>query len=630
MFAKGAWLPQWQKRKLGSGLADAAQRLGATMLITEFYKGFGRKIEQEVWPDLAGFVQRCHERGIKVWGYAQGCSLFYEMLGEEIPHWKNWAARKWDGSLGTFANTYFRCAPCLNSEEFGGYFAGVVNDGIDIVGLDGVHLDNSYYEHCWCERCSALFREWLDQRGDLEERTGIRTAKHIIPPPFPGKNWAGLDPLQILWLEFGVETRLRFFRRLSEHIKARHPGIIISGNPGLPRGDAFRMLRCVEPSREHEAFDFFCTENGNQPRIEGGWIGTQAEAHLLAEAGKYRTFVTSWRTRESTVLPPHPPGGVWAGLAEEFSFDGVLGNNWAFRPAGEGDRFWIEEQPEMEASFTEALSYFKSLQAAVGGGRRKTYAEVAIWYDAYSASIFGNSEVRLNIALQQYLLRHGIPFLFALPGAPLPSSIRTLVVFHVGALSDARLSEIHSFGATPGRTVWMAGYSGRTDEWFVPRERSSLQSIRRQEGIVWTEGYGDHWHEAFSQPAARHSDSSAYFETQRDSLQAADNAVCDAFFQTEHFQTAMRFDRPPHVLVHSQTDEAGRLFFHFRDQSGSGDLIEGVKIHFLDAQDAHATARVFSPGREAQSLPLGPILSVPPFAHYSLVLVENSVRPPAG
>ena len=70
-FGKGAWLPEWERRKFSHEMIDEAAKLGATVLVTEFFKGFGRRLEQETWPQLSAFVGYAHERGLKVWGYAR-------------------------------------------------------------------------------------------------------------------------------------------------------------------------------------------------------------------------------------------------------------------------------------------------------------------------------------------------------------------------------------------------------------------------------------------------------------------------------------------------------------------------------------------------------------------------------
>ena len=96
----------------------------------------------------------------------------------------------------------------------------------------------------------------------------------------------------------------------------------------------------------------------------------------------------------------------------------------------------------MAEAFCEARTFFHDLDVLVASDSQRTWAEVAVLHDPFSASLFGNGEIRLNLALHQYLLRRGIPFHIVLPGKPLPESARVLVAFHVGALSAERLAEM--------------------------------------------------------------------------------------------------------------------------------------------------------------------------------------------
>lgn len=628
-FGKGAWLPEWEKRKFSNELIDAALDLGATVLITEFLKGFGRKLEEENWPKLKDFVDRCHDRGLKVWGYAQARSLYFETLANEVENWENWTAKNQDGTRQVFAQNYYRCAPCLTSASYEAYTASTITEGISHIGFDGVHLDNAYYQHCWCPRCAELFRKSLAERGDFEDLLGIPLSKHIQPPPIPLQGGVGLDPLQILWIRFGVDVRLGFFRRIREHLLATHPQLTIAGNPAFPRSDTSFLSRCVDPSRESEAFDFLCCENGNLPRIDQGWISSQAEAHLLAESGGYGIWATAWRETEDGVAPPRGPGGIWAGLAEEYSFGDMLGNNWAFRPSGEGARFYVEDEPEMAAAFRDATNFFRYLDSEIRPGKRRTWAEVAILHDPLSASLSGSSEIRFNQALQQYLLQKGIPFHIVMPGQAVPEMVRVLVAFYLGAISDQTIEQILEFAQQTGRIAWMGGNTAQNDEWFVPRDRRDVERYRSAPGVYFSPAFGDTWQKASRHPiAAAPSESGGYFAKHSIDAGSDDWSVFEEVFSSALFQATVHCDRPSHILVHSQIAEDGRRLFHFRDQSGSGDLVNGVTLRVSSACPDQSTARVICVGKDQKShchnltMQQGS-LHLPAFHHYAAAILEG-------
>lgn len=627
-FGKGAWLREWDQRKFSNDLIAQAEDLGATILITEFFKGFGRALESENWPRLQDFVARCHQRGLKVWGYAQTRSLYFETLATEVPDWASWVAQTYEGRRQTFGKTYFRCAPCLAGSAYADYTASVIADGVSAIGFDGVHLDNSYYEHCWCPRCAEKFRQWLSDRGDFEDVVGIPLTQHIQPPPLPLKGTVGLDPLQILWIQFGVNVRINFFATLRQHLQTEHPALTVAGNPAFPRADTAMISRCVDPTREAEAFDFLCCENGNLPRVEEGWISSQTEAHLMAEAGGYKIWATAWRETESGVSPPTPPGGIWAGLAEEFTFGNMLGNNWAFRPAGEGNRLYFEEAPFMAETFREAQAFFRQLVAEIRLGTRKSSSDVGIYHDPLSATLGGDPEVRLNLALHQYLLTNGIPFQIVLPGQEIPPSIRCLIVFHQGALPDGALEKLHSFARLPDHCVWLAGHSAQNDEWFVPRDRQDLRKLRSSPGVFHTAAFGDLWQKAYLHPLANASGAgSGHFAKKSLHLSEEDAQPFNEFFQKLPFEETVKFHRPPHVLVHSQRTSDGRLLFHFRDQAGSGALMEDVVISPRAGFPPVSSWQIFSPLVQPSSLTPSMTegsenILLPPFQHYALVVAQ--------
>lgn len=622
-FGKGAWLKEWDKRKFSDDLIDEALNAGATVIITEFFKGFGRALEQETWAKLADFVSRCHAKGLKVRGYMQTRSIYYETFGNEVEDWKSWAALNRDGSMQFFGRTYYRCAPCLSSPDYAQYVREVITDGVKAIGFDGIHMDNSYYQHCWCSRCAERFRDFLGQQEDFEENVGIPLSRHVEPPPVPAKGAMGLDPLQIFWLRFGVETRIGFFRTLRQHLAKELPGLVVSGNPAFPRGDAALIARCVDPSREAEAFDFLCCENSNQPRIENGWIASQAEAHLLAEAGNYKIWITSWKSVPEGVEPPHAPGGIWAGLAEEYSFGGTLGNNWALRPAGDHGKFFSEEAPEMIRTFREAVAFFRKVEEQTSPGPRGTFCDVAILHDPFSVSLHGTGEIRLNLALQQYLLKTGIPYRIIYPGQNVPKSVNTLVVFHTGAISDPHLDWIKSFAAQPGHVVWLAGNSAQNDEWSVPRNRSDLETLRREPGITFTPAFGATWQKAFLHPLTTHAHRpSGYFEAEGIYLREEDWGAFHEFFSSPAFRPTLRFTRPTNVMVHTQQTEDGRILIHFRDQAGGTELVDGVAVQFEEGFPSVVSASFTSPDSDLADLEPAGTITLPPFRHYALLILK--------
>ncbi|HRU06973.1 MAG TPA: hypothetical protein P5137_14500, partial [Candidatus Brocadiia bacterium] len=332
----GAWVSSWRRRVVSADTARMLAEGGITIVMTHFYKGFGVKAEAKEWPRLKEMVKVYHEHGIRVLGYMQGRSIYYETLRAERPDLDDWVGRRYDGQAHTWGGCYYRLGPCLTSRGYIDYMKEVVRIGMVEIGLDGLHNDNSYYQHCWCKRCAGLFRDWLNAAPDLEARTGLPNADYVEPPPLPDE-WTRYDPLQIAWMEFGTQNRLKAMGELYATMKALKPDGVYEQNPAFPRKGPYKARLAVDPAREGAVCDVVCAENSNLPRVSKGVVVSQAEAYLYGDAGGYHVLSTTWNHDRDGMKPADTPGLLWAGLAEEFSYHAaLLGHNWLLRPTADG------------------------------------------------------------------------------------------------------------------------------------------------------------------------------------------------------------------------------------------------------------------------------------------------------
>lgn len=357
-------------------------------------------------------------------------------------------------------------------------------------------------------------------------------------------------------------------------------------------------------------------EDSSQATPERGWAGSMSD------------YVWGYVDAVARELYKSHPDRMVSGLAEEYAFGRMLGNNWAFRPAGEGDRFFLEDDPAMTSAFREAAAFFRRLDAELLSGARQTWAEVAVLHDPLSASLCGDAEVRLNLALYKFFFKRGIPFHIVLPDQPVPESVRYLVVFHVGAISDRTLATVKEFATQEGHQVWLAGNTAQNDEWFVPRDKRELAALRSSPGVYFTPEFGETWQRAFLHPiAASASQAAGYVAAQSLELDGADAAVFDAFVGSPDYRPIVQFERPEYVLVHSQRTESGRIVFHSRDQSGSGEVLSGINILLGGGFPAVSGWRIFRPGHAAEALTFSSnsgdrVANLPPFQHYALVVTD--------
>ncbi len=534
--------------------------MGVNVLITRFFKGFGRKLEEQEWAEAQAFVQNANSLGLRVWGYLQGGSLFGETLFIERPDARDWIAKTAEGKDLVWGASYFRFMPCLNHPDYQSYFHELLRVGIEKLGFDGVHIDNSYYRGCYCERCRDLFRQWLNERGNLDELLGLSDASAVTPPPLHSPHSLITDPLRVLWVAFSVEVRHRFYREAFRRLKQLKSEAQLCANPAFPRNLSSRRNLSLDPSIEGEICDFLFAENGNQP----GWQGrllSQAEAHLLAEAGGYRTLSTTWRHLpnawrhgQPTSSPPGTPGAVWAGLAEEFSYQSAtLGNNWMTRPAGDSGQMLLDVMPELMEAFAQGMAFFRNLEMQVRLQERRTWAEYGILLNPSALSLIGQTAGEVSRAVIRYFQLRRLPFRILFSARDAPQEMRHIVACHQLCLPNGEVEALADFARAPRNRVTLLGDVGRYNEWFLRREESQWRSFIQQPGVCY---------KPLSLPAPG-EDAKSHFaagktRVSRELKQALDSALIGR-------QT--RLSGPHQLLINIEAGRQADFYIHVRDQT---------------------------------------------------------------
>jgi len=556
----GAWVSAWRRRVVSSETARMLAESGVTIVMTHFYKGFGVRAEASEWPRLKEMVKLYHAQGIRVLGYMQGRSIYYETLKAERPDLDDWVGRRYDGQPHTWGGCYYRLGPCLTSRAYLDYMKEVVRLGMAEIGLDGIHNDNSYYPHCWCKRCAALFRGWLNAMPDLEARTGLPNADHVLPPPL-ADDWTRYDPLQIAWMEFGTRNRFRALGELYATMKSNRPDGVYEQNPAFPKKGPYKARLAVDPAREGAVCDVVCAENSNLPRVEKGVVISQAEAYLHGDAGRYRVLNTTWNHDGDGMKPADTPGLLWAGLAEEFSYHAaLLGNNWLLRPTADGAGV-LADNAALRRCHADATRFFQALHRDLRLGARRQWAEAAIYIDPDTLTLGGGPDLNAVRALVGWALAARVPVCFVYGGQAVPESVTALFVCQQTCLSDARLAEIAAWGAGPGRQVFVMGSSGRHDEWGVPRDESPWRAWRGSPGFVADSGARLAWPETV--PLSGESEP----------RKATESLIASSGWK-RRFEAFL----PGGALVNVEQAQDGRLLIHLRDQGATEAVVNGARV----------------------------------------------------
>lgn len=617
-FGNGEWIEAWRQRMVSQQTIRMMVDSGVTLVVTHFYKGFGIDADSTEWPRLKKYVKDCQAAGLRVWGYVQGRSLYRETLFAECPEATDWVARKYDGTEQMWGGKYYRLAPCMTAPGYLQYMLRVIETGLTDMGLDGIHLDNSYSQHCYCERCRRLFRDFLNQLPDLEELTGLPCADQVEPPPVIRELGFYADPILLLWLEFGTQKRLEFLRALYAHIKQIKPQAVLHTNPAFPKQPAAKLMLALDPVREGTVCDFVCAENAELPRVHEGRIFSQVQAYLFAQACGYRVLHTSWCHGPGGSAPIGNSAGFWTGLAEEFSHhSAILGNNWLLRATGDGDAM-LADKPGWRECHAEAVHYFRGLHRDLKLGSRQQWAEAGIYINPDTFSQAGKNDLPAFHSLILHLLMRGVPMTFVIAGQPIPPQVKTLFVCQQSCLSDRHMNDIAGFAAMEGRGAWIAGESGRYNEWGRVRNTSGWLAWRQSPGFVADCGKILRWAECKMA-------GTNYFAPSAFNVSPQAVADIDAFLASPHWSPSLWADLPQYSLINTENTPDSRLLVHIRDQSASDKPIAGVRIYLKPQALSCQTVCMHTPKASSQGLETklnddGDTLEIclPSFRHYAL------------
>ena len=357
VFTVGEWMPQWCERLHCEELIAKAASLGVDTVYCHFFKGFGLKHEHDEIERTKAFAKIARSHGVKVLGYCQLNSLYYEALLGEAPDLEKWTARNIDGSVGLYGSHYYRWAPCVESREFIDYLKKVIRYGMEDVGLDGFHFDNSYPRDCHCERCQAAFRAWLAENvPDPREACGLADFRHVRIPPKYDPQSAGPemhDPMQIWRQKFRHAQIARFHKEMFDYVKSFGADKLVLHNPAFGRGrfDTTGVDVAMQPG----SCDFMMAENGRFIREEpDGRFVTQTATYKLGRRFGFRVFNSSWPTvREVDWMEPHvgiprDADSIMRFCAEGMIYGDIAGCPWLVRSTKKGNEVILDDPLQTE------------------------------------------------------------------------------------------------------------------------------------------------------------------------------------------------------------------------------------------------------------------------------------------
>lgn len=610
------WASRWHDRLFAEKTIRQMKGLGINLAVTHFFKGFGLKAEQKEMEIIRDFAARCHEHGVRVLGYTQFRSIYYETFLAEEPRAAGWIQRRRDGTLNDWGGAYYRWSPCVNSKEFIDYLKKVVRHGAEWAGLDGFHFDNAYANPCYCDRCKELFRGFLRREVRDERRMGFVDFSHVELPPQNRDDVCISDPLYQEWIRFRVESLTNAWKELYLFIKSINPDLCMLTNPAYPRALGWANNLSVHAASCGRYTDLMFAENGNFPSFDGDKLITQISGFKQAENCGYHVVPTTWkRGRKDELRCPGRPEEVALSLAEAAAFGGIAGTNWAMRTT-RGDQLVIDDS-KLARPLREHNDFMKNHRELYEGAVTEARAALLHSFESFA---YRSQETSMHATgMEQILTRANIPYdiVFA-EHLERAGNYRLLILAGQGCLPDVVVRRVIKH-VENGGALLLTGESGVFNEHGLEREFNAFQKILSHPRVI-------HWPD--SPEKVDLDEAKSWIYTIAVSLPKAHAGVergVKKLLGPENLP--FEIAAPQGVIANWRRLPGGRHALHLINYRNEQKMKGGVTVRFSAAAAGNRRYALYSPerGRERSGAfgRQGGTLKIGPMETYKVVLVEE-------
>lgn len=473
VFTVGEWLPEWYDRLHGEELISKASSLGVNTVYCHFFKGFGLNHERAEMVRTKEFAEKAHSHGVKVIGYCQMNSLYYEAMLDEVPDLKDWAVRTYDGRIGLYCGQYYRWSPCIESRSFRDYLKKVIRYGVEEVGLDGFHFDNSYLRDCHCERCQKAFRKWLaDNISNPRDVLGLSDFNHVRLPPLASLGAAGQewhDPVMLGAFRFRHAQLADFHREVFGYVKSFGGNKIVMHNPAFARTEF--AGRGMDAAIEPASCDLLVAENSRFIREEpNGSFVTQTVSYKLGRRLGFKVVNSSWPKipadddfRDPHVAIPRDADSILRFYAEGMIYGDIVGSPWLVRSTKKGSGVILDDSIQSAAA-RDAFGFFRKNRERLYDTNPTAKAHLLYVTDTFYGWAYKGSGFQSFMNAAERLNEQCVPYTIAMESdMPAMRSGDLLVLPDVRFLSR-RLYDAIAAAGDRGVRVLPLGLAGQYDE----------------------------------------------------------------------------------------------------------------------------------------------------------------------
>ncbi len=374
VFSLGENVDEWYERIHKEELIKKGAELGINTVYTHYYKGSGILFEKEEMDRTKEFTKVAHKYGINVLGYMSMGSIYTENITRELPYVKELLiVDRFGRYKPTLTDQYYRPRPCYNNDRYLEYLKSIIKYGVEEIGLDGFHFDNSSFSYCYCEHCQRKFKEYLKENfKNPYEVMGIKDFDYVeIPyPDFPSTpddvheiapRHNIYDPLLMWYVKFLKHTVAKFHKECFDYVKEVSNGkALVLHNPGFPRGYRNQVIGGFDPTLSPESCDYIFVENSggyfgkNQGRVQG-----QTLAFKYGERFNYKVFDTSWCRENGKLRFPKNKEEILSFVMQSAVYGDIVGVPWTIRSMKNGDEVAIDT-PYLSEGLKESFDYYKT------------------------------------------------------------------------------------------------------------------------------------------------------------------------------------------------------------------------------------------------------------------------------
>ena len=611
------WLPKWYDRLHSEDLVRLMSEQGINLAVTHFFKGFGLKHEHAQQQRTAELARIAHTHGIRVLGYCQGNSLYYETLLAEEPKAADWAQRDANGRPVLWGNKYYRWSPCIHSTAFRAYLKRAIRAALKDAQLDGINFDNTYSGPCYCERCEKDFREWLTRRYPQPlDLFGIGTFAHVCQPPGPSSNARIEDALMRAWVRWRCESLDDFMRDITSYARSLRADAILMSNPSHPVAPGGPLRRSVWPVWVGRHLNLMIAENSASPEKVGDALITQIRAYKQGRAVGYRTVSTTWAgalnreaSGEASLALPQTASVVQLQVAEAAANGGVPGANWATRPLGSGNGMRID-RADLREALRSYLGFVRKHENLILSA--KPVRDVAVLHTFPSLAFDAQYAWDRLAAAEEILIRGGYSWevvfddqLQRLDG------FSVLVLSGQSYLTDRACDAIKSFVDRGGGIV-ILGENGKYDDEGRSLEKNRLDILQGSRVI------------RLDFTPARNDSAKGHAICVK--LPTNWKKVAEAIEQAANGRLSAHQRSSTEVALSASLMNDGRLVVHLVNYAAPQQS-PPLQVELGEAMKDRRAARLLTPAASELKLPLRRdgnrlLLEVPPLDAYGIVVVE--------